>query len=397
MPATQPPRHQPHPIPTPQTAVHPQPLLSFWANPLPIWFVRCGVSQADWFCNVGCGGRACHAGGPATLDPAPPLLVTPTTATGQTWTCPPSHTVSPSVRPSVSPEELKVDSPTACEWVCTGIGQSACTVITLCRSHNLSAGTQGDRKLRDEITRCALCPQPFYPGTTGPGYLDVDSWYVLISLLQVCLGMGGIHFSTCPSTLTFALCLAAHALFGSAGLLLVYPPPPVSKNHLAQEPTPGSAVKFSHHFFYQGSGFFMFLVDVGQLFRCAGHHFMCVTMGPPIRGDPISHSQAHSFVNVVNCGKGEGTHVLAQRAGKFFFFRGTGLPTAVRKNQPLVPRSNLGGKVCARTNPWFRGQTWLVLGHGGGGYLHITSPFEFKGCSRCVWSQKNNSECYDVV
>ena len=92
---------------------------------------------------------------------------------------------------------------------------------------------------------------------------------------------------------------------------------------------------------------------------------MCVTMGPPIRGDPISHSQAHSFVNVVNCGKGEGTHVLAQRAGNFFF-RGTGLPTAVRKNQPLVPRSNLGGKVCARTNPWFRGQTLLVLGHGGG-------------------------------
>ena len=71
------------------------------------------------------------------------------------------------------------------------------------------------------------------------------------------------------------------------------PPPPVPKNHLAQEPTPGSAVKFSHHFFYQGSGFFMFLVDVGQLFRCAGHHFMCVTLGPPIRGDPISHSQAH--------------------------------------------------------------------------------------------------------
>ena len=52
-----------------------------------------------------------------------------------------------------------------------------------------------------------------------------------------------------------------------------------------------------------------------------------------------------------------------------FFFRGTGLPTAVRKNQPLVPRSNLGGKVCARTNPWFRGQTLLVLGHGGGGVL----------------------------
>ena len=58
-------------------------------------------------------------------------------------------------------------------------------------------------------------------------------------------------------------------------------------------------------------------------------------------------------------------HVPVQRAGKFFF-RGTGLPTAVRKNQPLVPRSNLGGKVCARTDPWFRGQTLLVPGHGGG-------------------------------
>ena len=40
-------------------------------------------------------------------------------------------------------------------------------------------------------------------------------------------------------------------------------------------------------------------------------------------------------------------HVPAQRAGKFFF-RGTGLPTAVRKNRPLVPRSNIAGS-------WTRG------------------------------------------
>ena len=60
------------------------------------------------------------------------------------------------------------------------------------------------------------------------------------------------------------------------------PPPPAPGNHLAQEPTPGSAVEFSHPFFYQGIGFFMVLVDVGQLFRCAGHHFMCVATGPPI-------------------------------------------------------------------------------------------------------------------
>ena len=49
-----------------------------------------------------------------------------------------------------------------------------------------------------------------------------------------------------------------------------------------------------------------------------------------------------------------------RNAPEIFFFRGTGLPTAVRKTQPLVPRSNLGGKVCARTDPWFRGQTLLV-------------------------------------
>ena len=62
-----------------------------------------------------------------------------------------------------------------------------------------------------------------------------------------------------------------------------------------------------------------------------------------------------------------------------FFFRGTGLPTAVRKNQPLVPRSNLGGKECARTDPWFRGQTLLVPGHGGGGValkVHVLMSYE---------------------
>ena len=74
-----------------------------------------------------------------------------------------------------------------------------------------------------------------------------------------------------------------------------YPPPPVPRNHLAQEPSPGSAVEFSHHFFfYEGIGFFMVLVDVGQLFRCVGQHFMCVATGPHQGGAlPISRSQAH--------------------------------------------------------------------------------------------------------
>ena len=43
-----------------------------------------------------------------------------------------------------------------------------------------------------------------------------------------------------------------------------------------------------------------------------------------------------------------------RNAPENFFFRGTGLPTAVRKNQPLVPRSNFAGS-------WTRGggETWI--------------------------------------
>ena len=94
---------------------------------------------------------------------------------------------------------------------------------------------------------------------------------------------------------------------------------------------------------------------------------MCVT---------ISHSQAHITV-------GKERARMSRRNAPENFFPRYGVahgcaqePTpgsavkfrrkSVRKNRPLVPRSNLGGKVCARTNPWFRGQTLLVPGHGGG-------------------------------
>ena len=152
--------------------------------------------------------------------------------------------------------------------------------------------------------------------------------------------------------------------------MIIPPPPPVSKNHFAQEPTPGSAVKFSHHFFYQGSGFFMFLLDVGQLFRCAGHHFMCVTTGPPIRGDPISHSHAHIPLKLLPpCSRPLARSNQPLTRNKQIFFPRYGVahgcaqePTpgsavkfrgeSVRKNRPLVPRSNIagswtrGGRVC---------------------------------------------------
>ena len=72
-----------------------------------------------------------------------------------------------------------------------------------------------------------------------------------------------------------------------------------------------------------------------------------------------------SFVNVVNCGKGEGAHAPAHRTGKFLLqYRAAHNHT---QEPTFGPRSNLGGKWCGRTAPWFRGPTLLVLGHGGGG------------------------------
>ena len=124
-----------------------------------------------------------------------------------------------------------------------------------------------------------------------------------------------------------------------------FPPPPpclgtaLRKNRLLV-PRSNSRIVF-----YKGIGFFMFLVDVGQLFRCTGHHFMCVATGPPIRGDPISHSQAHIPLKP---GAAHG-HAQEPTPGSAVEFWGE----SVRKNRPLVLRSNIAGS-------WARG--------GGGGH-----------------------------
>ena len=68
------------------------------------------------------------------------------------------------------------------------------------------------------------------------------------------------------------------------------------------------------------------------------------------------------------CGKGEGAHTRRNALENLYiFFRGMGMLTVMRNNQPLVPRSNFGGKACAGTNLWFRGRTLPVPGHKGGG------------------------------
>ena len=73
----------------------------------------------------------------------------------------------------------------------------------------------------------------------------------------------------------------------------VVPPPPCLGTTLRKNCPLVPRSNCRTTFFYHSIGFFMVLVDAGQLFRCAGQHFMCVATGPPIRGDPISQSQTH--------------------------------------------------------------------------------------------------------
>ena len=74
---------------------------------------------------------------------------------------------------------------------------------------------------------------------------------------------------------------------------IVPPPPPCLGTALRKNRPLVPRSNSRTTFFYHGIRLFMVLVDVGQLFRFAGQHFMCVATGPPIRGDPISQSQAH--------------------------------------------------------------------------------------------------------
>ena len=83
------------------------------------------------------------------------------------------------------------------------------------------------------------------------------------------------------------------ALWQNMGKVCTPPPPPCLGTTLRKNRPLVPRSNSRTTFFYHGIGFFMVLVDAGQLFRCAGQHFMCVATGPPIKGDPISQSQAH--------------------------------------------------------------------------------------------------------
>ena len=77
------------------------------------------------------------------------------------------------------------------------------------------------------------------------------------------------------------------------GRCVLLPPPPRVQEPPCARTAPWFRGGIFHiTFFCQGNGFFMVLVDVGQLFRCAGQHLMCVATGPP---GTLSVSHSHTY------------------------------------------------------------------------------------------------------
>ena len=111
---------------------------------------------------------------------------------------------------------------------------------------------------------------------------------------------GGVQHGA-PPPVSVGLCtlgvvawVAGMALPKEGGRAHLPPPPPCPRTALRKNhplvPRSNSRTTFLYH----GIGFFMVLVDAGQLFRCAGQHFMCVATGPPIRGPDQSVTGAHT-------------------------------------------------------------------------------------------------------
>ena len=103
------------------------------------------------------------------------------------------------------------------------------------------------------------------------------------------LSKGTIHWARAAAS--------AHSNMVPSGLCIVPPPP----HPRVQEPpcartAPWFRGRIFHiTFFCQGNGFFMVLVDVGQLFRCAGQHFHVCCYGSPHQGGPYqSVTVAHT-------------------------------------------------------------------------------------------------------
>ena len=118
-----------------------------------------------------------------------------------------------------------------------------------------------------------------------------------MSELQCAFGGGGpaaqqvlkVMWRRSPALMVRSCSARTSVIHGWAGS----PPPPCPGTALRKNcplvPRSNSRTTFFHH----GIGFFMVLVDAGQLFRCAGQDNIVLLWVPPSWGDPISQSQAH--------------------------------------------------------------------------------------------------------
>ena len=104
--------------------------------------------------------------------------------------------------------------------------------------------------------------------------------------------------------------MAVYTSVGSLGMVIQHPSPPVSRNRLAQELPPGSTVEFSHSFFllqnciFRGSGGCRTAIQVCR----TTFHVYCMVCG--------IWKVIFAFVSPLG---------------------------SLRRNQPLVPRSNIAG------------------------------------------------------
>ena len=146
-------------------------------------------------------------------------------------------------------------------------------------------------------------------------------------------GGGTVTWSTQIFSVRFSLCCCVgDCVVGHCHLYPLYPPPPpVSRNRLAQEPPPGSAFEFLHYFFLPQNWVFPGCGGCRTAIRVCRttFHVYCMACGVW----KATFAFVSPLVNVFNCGKAEDAHTL-----RFF--------SAVR----ACSRS------CARTNPWFRGR-----------------------------------------
>ena len=137
--------------------------------------------------------------------------------------------------------------------------------------------------LRNFQTRAWLAEEPLYPFTwaVGPVLHDLATTTVPCQGFVQCCFSGGEH-------------VVQTALTTAAETNNFTPPPRVQEPPCARTAPWFRGRIFHITFFCQGNGFFMVLVDVGQLFRCADN-ISCVLLRVPPSGGTLSVSHSRTY------------------------------------------------------------------------------------------------------